>query len=328
MTLLEQIHNKAKSHQKHIVLPEGMDNRMLFAANQLTDEKLCRVTVLGNPDDMMRRAHEQKISTDGIRFEDPENSDHFDKYVRELAALRKHKGLTEAAAAEMMRQPLYFGAMMVHLGDADGSVAGANNTTGDVLRAGIHCIGLKPGISVVSSIFLMIVPGWPQVLTFADAGVVPDPDPGQLASIAMTSAQTHKLLTGNEPNVAMLSFSTYGSASHPDVDKVREATQLVRDQKPELNVDGELQADAALIPEVGSSKAPGSKVAGKANVLIFPDLNSGNIAYKLTQRLAGATALGPLVQGLKKPAMDLSRGCSVQDIVDVSAICAVLANAV
>jgi phosphate acetyltransferase len=221
-------------------------------------------------------------------------------------------------------KPLFFGAMMVREGRADGSMAGAINTTGDVLRAGIQCIGTAEGISIVSSTFLMIIPGWPVPLTYADAGVVPDPNADQLASIAISSANTHKKLTGDDPIVAMLSFSTYGSASHPRVDKVKEATRIVKERAPYLLVDGELQADAALIQSVGNKKAPGSPVAGKANVLIFPDLDSGNIAYKLTQRLAKAEALGPLVQGLKKPAMDLSRGCSVEDVMNVAAIASIL----
>jgi phosphate acetyltransferase len=216
--------------------------------------------------------------------------------------------------------------MMVRGGNADGSVAGSINTTGDVLRAGIQCIGMADGISIVSSTFLMIVPGWERPFTFADAGVVPDPNPEQLASIAISSAQTHQKLTGNEPIVAMLSFSTYGSAEHPMVDKVKEATQLVREQAPDLKVDGELQVDAAIVSSVAEKKAPGSLVAGKANILIFPNLDAGNIGYKLTQRMANAQALGPLIQGLRKPAMDLSRGCNVEDIVNVTAISCLLGD--
>lgn len=326
MELVKQIHQQAKYLNKHIVLPEGDDDRMLKAAEQMAAEKPCDITLLGDPDELNMRADRLQVSLSGIRIENPGESDRFSGYVETLMALRKHKNLVRPDAEQMMRDPLYYGAMMVHSGHADGSVAGAVNTTGNVLRAAIHCIGLKPGISVVSSIFLMIVPGWPQALTYADAGVVPDPDPEQLACIALTSAETHRKLTRNEPAVAFLSFSTYGSASHEQVDKVKEAVSIAKKRAPDLNLDGELQADAALVKTVGESKAPGSPVAGRANVLIFPDLNSGNIAYKLTQRLAGATALGPLIQGLSKPAMDLSRGCSVQDIVDVSAICAILSE--
>jgi phosphate acetyltransferase len=241
-------------------------------------------------------------------------------------SLRKHKGITQEQADESLLKALFFGAMMVREGDADGSVAGANNTTADVLRAGIQCIGLAEGITVVSSTFLMLVPDWEKPLTFADCGVVPDPNPDQLASIAIASANTHQKLTGETPVVAMLSFSTYGSACHPKVDKVKEATRLVKERAPNLLADGELQGDSALVPSVGSKKAPGSLVAGKANVLIFPDLDAGNIGYKLTQRLAKAIALGPLIQGLKKPAMDLSRGCSAEDIMNVASICCVLSE--
>ncbi|MBN1781819.1 phosphate acetyltransferase [bacterium] len=326
MTLIDQIQQKAKSLRKHIVLPEGEDDRMLLAADQLVRQKICDITLIGNPDLLDERAKALGISMQGIQCVDPAQSEKFEPYAEAFMEMRKHKGVDIDGSRKLMRKPLYYGAMMVHQGDADGSVAGANNTTGDVLRAGIHCIGLKPGISVVSSIFLMIVPGWSEVLTYADGGVVPDPTAEELASIAITSAKTHRLLTGNTPNVAMLSFSTYGSASHKRVDKIKEAARIVKEKAPDLNADGEMQADAALIPEIGRKKAPGSSVAGMANVLIFPDLDSGNIAYKLTERLAGATALGPLIQGLKKPAMDLSRGCSADDIVNVAAICSVLAG--
>ncbi len=320
--LLEEIKTKAKNLKRHIVLPDATDERAIRAARICVDEGLATISLIGDENEIASKARQLEVKLDRIHIVDPMKSEKLSDFSHMYFNLRKAKGIQFEEAQKTMQRPLFFGAMMVREGLADGSGAGSLSTTGDVLRAGIQIIGVADGINIVSSFFLMIFPY--TTYTFADCAVVPDPDADQLADIAIASAENHTKLTGQEARVAMLSFSTKGSAQHPDVEKVQKATAIVKKKKTNLNVDGELQLDAAIVPSVGQRKAPGSSVAGSANVLVFPDLNSGNIGYKLAQRMAGAEAIGPVVQGLKKPAFDLSRGCSVSDIVNVVAINAVV----
>ncbi len=318
LKLLNEIKSKAKELKKTIVLPESHDERVLKAAETLIKEKLASVITLGNVNKVRESAKKIGVNLEGVRIIDPMLSDKLSDFSNIFYNLRKHKGITIEKARETLQRDLFFGSMMVKEGMADGSVSGSTASTADVMRAGIQCIGMPEGISIVSSFFLMMFPE--RTFSFADCAVVPIPDANQLADIAISTADNHRKLTGEEPFVAMLSFSTKGSAEHESIDKVIEATKLVRQKRPDINVDGELQFDAAIIESIGKKKAPGSEVAGKANVLIFPDLNAGNIGYKIAQRLGGAEAVGPMVQGLKKPFFDLSRGCSVDDIVNTSAI--------
>lgn len=323
MELLNQIRSKAAQRKKTIVLPESHDERVLKAAEILTKEKIASVITLGNEEKIRNDAKKIGVNLQSIRIIDPDKSDKLSDFTNIFFNLRKHKGVTVEQARETMRRDLFFGGMMVSSGMADGSVSGSFATTADVMRASIFCVGMKEGISIVSSFFLMVFPN--VVYSFADCAVNPNPDAKQLADIAISTADNHKKLTGEEPYIAMLSFSTKGSAEHELVDKVREATKLVQEKRPDLNVDGELQFDAAIAAGVGKKKAPDSKVAGRANVLVFPDLNAGNIGYKIAQRLGGAEAVGPISQGLKKPFFDLSRGCSVDDIVNTAAIACLMA---
>ncbi len=316
--LLEKIKEKAAALKKTVVLPESHDERVLKAAEKLTKEKVASVITLGNEDRIYEDAKKLNVDLTGVRIIDPAKSDKLSDFTNIFYNLRKHKGITIEQARETIQRDLFFGAMMVREGMADASVAGSTASTADVMRAGIQCVGMPEGISVVSSFFWMVFPD--KTYSYADCAVVPDPDANQLADIAISTADNHRKLTEEEPYVAMLSFSTKGSAQHESIDKILEALKIVKEKRPDINIDGELQFDAAVIESIGQRKAPGSPVAGKANVMIFPDLNAGNIAYKITQRLGGAEAIGPLVQGLKKPFFDLSRGCSVDDIVNTVAI--------
>jgi phosphate acetyltransferase len=328
MNAVDKIKEKAKAKARRVVLPEGTESRVVRAAEQIIAEKLATVTLIGDPKEIEKVAKECGADIRGAELVNPTTSPQFGAYVAEFVEMRKKKGITEAQARELLSNNLYYGAMLVKHDVVDASVAGSISTTGDVLRAAIHVLGLAEGISTVSSSFIMTLPRFgdetDKVFMFGDCAVVPNPTAEQLASIAVSTAETMVRLVGEEPRVAMLSFSTKGSARHEDVDKVLAALEILKREHPGLKVDGELQLDAAIIPAVGKKKAPDSEIAGTANVLIFPDLDAGNIGYKLVQRMAGATATGPIIQGLAKPANDLSRGCSVQDIVDVSAIATLL----
>ena len=326
--LIDQIIQRAKADKQRIVLPESLEERTLIAADKALQDDLAEIILIGNKDEIMTLASKLNLTNvDKATIIDPATSEKTEGYAQLLYELRKNKGMTIEEAHRLTQNPLYFGCLIIKSGDADGQISGALSTTGETLRPALQIIKCKPGITCVSGAMLMITPateyGEEGVLVVGDVAVTPMPDASQLAQIAVCTAETAKSVAGfDDPRVAMLSFSTKGSAKHEVVDKVVEATRLAKELNPALKIDGELQADAALVPSVGQKKAPGSDIAGKANVLVFPCLEVGNIAYKLVQRLGGADAIGPILQGIARPVNDLSRGCSVDDIYKMIAITA------
>jgi len=332
MKILNEIIANAQKAQKRIVLPEGMEPRTLRAAEIILKNNIARLIILGNPGLIREEAEKLGVGLGKATLVDPVTDERRERYASMMVEIRRNKGLTKEEALTLLNDPLYFAPMMIKAGDADGELAGAINATGDVLRPAFQYIKTQPGVSVVSGAFLMFINdpniGHEGILVFADCAVLPDPDENQLAEVAVTTARTAKAIVGCEPRVAMLSFSTKGSASHIMVDKVVNATRKAKEMAPDLKIEGELQVDAALVKEVAQLKAPGSEVAGRANVLVFPSLESGNIGYKLVQRLAKAEAIGPVLQGMAAPINDLSRGCSVTDIVTMVAITANQAAAI
>ena len=327
--LMEEIKQKAALLNKHIVLAEGEEERIIRAAEMIVAKKIARLTLIGNPDVIKAKCPDARL--DGVTIVDPATSPKTKEYAALLYELRKAKGMTLEQAEKLALDCSYYSVLMIKAGDADGMVSGAVHSTGDTLRPALQIIKTAPGISTVSSCFIMCLPegskyGEKDVMVYGDCAVNIDPNEDQLADIAISTAESARTLAGISPRVAMLSFSTKGSAKHDTVTKVQNATRIAHEKAPDLALDGELQLDAALVPEVAALKAPGSAVAGKANVLIFPDIQAGNIGYKLTQRLGGAEAIGPICQGLAAPVNDLSRGCVAEDVVGVVAVTAVQAG--
>lgn len=324
MSFIDEIKEQAKTAIKTIVLPEATDIRTLEATDKIIKEGFAKIILIGDKEKITKIANENKLDISGATIENPLTSEKYEEYAEYLYDLRKAKGMTLEQAKELLKDPVYFGMIMIKKGEADGLVSGAAHSTADTLRPALQILKTKPGTKIVSTFNILVLPhkeyGEDGVLMFADCGLNPKPNSDELSEIAISSAESFKALVKKEPKVAMLSFSTYGSAKSEDVEKVQEATKIAKEKAPELLVDGELQLDAAIVPSVGKSKAPGSKVAGNANILVFPDLNAGNIGYKLTERLAKAEAYGPICQGIAKPVNDLSRGCKADDIVGAVAI--------
>lgn len=331
MEFIQQLYSKAKKLKKTIVLPETEDIRILKAASIILTSKITQIILVGDENKIQALAEKEKINLSGVQIINPQTSKELDLLAQKYAERNQKKAISfEQAKKTLQEDPVFFGAMLVEINQADGLVSGADHATAHTIKAAVRCVGVAPGHKLISSYFIMLLNnkeiGVNGMLLYADCGVIPNPNAEELAEIAMTSANSFRQLVSTTPKVAMLSFSTKGSAQHPDVDKVVKATEIVKSQKPDLIVDGELQLDAALVPEVARKKAKTSPLAGQANILIFPDLDAGNIGYKLTQRLASAIALGPILQGVAKPINDLSRGCSVEDIVQIVAITAIQAG--